>query len=976
MKLKYLTHKYYFLFLLILMILSGYLFSAFYGEAKKNAIKTLNTNHMFHAKKAAKEIETFFEQWIERLTFISKDKSIISLDKFGKKKMQFFLDTHRDEISGITRTDASGKILFTIPNIKDVTGKDISYQQHIKEVMLTHKPVISDVFKAERGFDTVAVHVPVFRGKDYDGTIGVLINFQIIAKRSLEQIRIGETGYAWMISRDGTELYCPVPGHTGKSVFENCKDFPSIIAMVRNMLEGKEGVTTYKFDKIKDISVKTIKKHAFYMPIRLANTYWSIVVASSENEIMEYLENFRNKLIAIMCFLLFGSILLSYQGIKAWGIIQEEKRRANAENKLRESERRLGYIIDFLPEAILAIDKDGKVIVWNKAIEEMTGYSAESMLGKGDYEYAIPFYGKRRPILIDFVKTWDDEIEKQYTFINKEGNTLYTETSVPCVRGQNRILWGKASPLYDSQGNVAGAIESIHDLTERKLAEDELFREKEKLLTIFENAPFSMVLIDKEGRFVYINPMHINMFGYTSSEIPDGRTWFKKAFPDEAYRKEAISAWINDIKTHAVGEGRRRIFNVTCRDGSLKLINFIPVMLSNGDNIMVCEDITERKKMEEQLANAQKMEAIGTLAGGIAHDFNNILMGIQGHTSLMLLDASTNHTHFERLKRIEDLINSASKLTKQLLGFARGGKYDVKPVNINELIKKTSSIFERTKKEISINCVYEDDIWTVEADQNQIEQVLLNLYLNAWQAMPDGGNITLETKNEHIEEYNQNVHFLKPGRYVKISVIDTGIGMDEKTKERIFEPFFTTKEIGKGTGLGLAMVYGIIKNHNGFINVISSKGHGTIFEIYLPSSEKHILKVEDTKQDIKQGSETLLIVDDEKSVLDVTKEILESLGYTVYSAENGEKAIKIYKEKKDEIHLILLDMIMPGLSGNETFDRIKEINPSVKVVLSTGYSLNVQAQRIMDKGCDGFLYKPFDIVQLSTKIHEVLKKHA
>ena len=342
----------------------------------------------------------------------------------------------------------------------------------------------------------------------------------------------------------------------------------------------------------------------------------------------------------------------------------------------------------------------------------------------------------------------------------------------------------------------------------------------------------------------------------------------------------------------------------------------------------------------------------------------------------MLLDASTNHTHFERLKRIEDLINSASKLTKQLLGFARGGKYDVKPVNINELIKKTSSIFERTKKEISINCVYEDDIWTMEADQNQIEQVLLNLYLNAWQAMPDGGNITLETKNEHIEEYNQNVHFLKPGRYVKISVIDTGIGMDEKTKERIFEPFFTTKEIGKGTGLGLAMVYGIIKNHNGFINVISSKGHGTIFEIYLPSSEKHILKVEDTKQDIKQGSETLLIVDDEKSVLDVTKEILESLGYTVYSAENGEKAIKIYKEKKDEIHLILLDMIMPGISGNETFDRIKEINPSVKVVLSTGYSLNVQAQRIMDKGCDGFLYKPFDIVQLSTKIHEVLKKHA
>lgn len=958
------------------MILCGYLFFAFYGEAKKNAIEALNDNQLLHAKQAAKEIETFFEQWIERLVFISKDESIISINELGKKEMQFFFDTHSNEIKGITRLDAKGKIAYSVPYKKDLIGIDISQQQHIKEIMQTHKPVISDVFKAVQGFEAIAVHVPVFRGKIYDGTIGVLINFQLIAKRSLEGIKIGETGYAWMTSRDGTELYCPVPGHTGKSVFENCKDFPTIIAMAKEMLEGKQGITTYKFDKIKDKTVQTVKKHAVYMPIRLANTFWSIVVASSEDEIMKDLENFRNKLLAIMCFLLLGGILFSYQGMKAWGIIQEEKRRAITENKLRESERRLSDIINFLPDAILAIDKEGKVIVWNKAIEEMTGYSAESMLGEGDYAYAIPFYGKRRPILIDFVTKWDQELEKQYSFIKKEGNTLFTETSMPYVRGQNRILRGKASPLYDSQGNIVGAIESIQDITEQRLAEDELFSEKEKLLTILENAPFGIVLINRGGRFIYMNPMFMNTFGYSSSEIPDGKTWFKKAYPDETYRKEVITTWINDIKVATPGKQHPRVFDVTCKDGSIKVINFVPVLLSNKDNIVVCEDITERKRMEEQLANAQKMEAIGTLAGGIAHDFNNILMGIQGYTSLMLLDTNPSHPHYEKLKRIEDQVNSASELTRQLLGFARGGKYNVKPININKLIEKTSSIFGRTKKEISIHYTLENDIWTVEADPNQIEQVLLNLYLNAWQAMPDGGDIYLETINVHLEEHQPKAYFLKPGRYVKISIVDTGIGMDEKTKERIFEPFFTTKEIGRGAGLGLAMVYGIIKNHNGFINVISSPGHGTTFEIYLPASEKLIEKEEDIKQEIKQGVETILIVDDEANVLEVTKEILESLGYKVYPAENGEKAVAIYKEKRDEINLVILDMIMPGLSGNETFDRIKEIDPSAKIILCSGYSLNVQAQRIMDKGCNGFLQKPFDIIQLSVIIRETLQKHA
>ena len=250
------------------------------------------------------------------------------------------------------------------------------------------------------------------------------------------------------------------------------------------------------------------------------------------------------------------------------------------------------------------------------------------------------------------------------------------------------------------------------------------------------------------------------------------------------------------------------------------------------------KDITEHRRLEEQLRQSQRMEAIGTLSGGIAHDFNNLLMGIQGRTSLMLMDVGPSHPHFEHLKGIEDYVKSAADLTKQLLGFARGGKYEVKPIDINELIKTGSSMFGRTEKEIKINCKYQKNVWTTEADRGQIEQVLMNLYVNAWQAMPSGGELYLQTENVRLDENDVKPFEIEPGKYVKISVTDTGVGMDEATRQRVFDPFFTTKKMGRGTGLGLASAYGIIKSHGGFINVYSEKGHGTNFKIYLVDPEE------------------------------------------------------------------------------------------------------------------------------------------
>jgi len=347
-------------------------------------------------------------------------------------------------------------------------------------------------------------------------------------------------------------------------------------------------------------------------------------------------------------------------------------------------------------------------------------------------------------------------------------------------------------------------------------------------------------------------------------------------------------------------------------------------------------------------------------------------MGIQGHTSLMMLDMDPSHRHYKMLKSTEEQVKSGADLTWQLLSFARGGKNEVKPTDLNTIIKKSSTMFGRAKKEISIVKSLQQDLWPVEVDRGQIEQVLLNLYVNAWQAMPSGGSLFLETKNVVLDENYVKPFNAQPGNYVKTSVTDTGVGMDEKTRKRIFEPFFTTKEMGRGTGLGLATVYGIITGHGGFINVYSQKGHGATFTIYLPASEKKVEKQKKTSAQLLKGTETILLVDDEEVVINVSRMLLEALGYKVFMARSGQEALVVYKARKEEIHLVMMDMIMQGMGGENAIDILRTINPELKVILSSGYSLDGQATRIMERGCQGFIQKPFSAKELSQKIREVL----
>jgi len=476
--------------------------------------------------------------------------------------------------------------------------------------------------------------------------------------------------------------------------------------------------------------------------------------------------------------------------------------------------------------------------------------------------------------------------------------------------------------------------------------------------------------ITPTGRIVYANPSALSLICKTEEELLG--LDFISLFAQEDRQRIKSLLEAASIAPQKISEEAPVILN-----NKQIILTFLPVKDEEHNSIIVIlVDVTEKKQMEARLLQAQKMEAIGTLAGGIAHDFNNLLMGIQGHISLMLMKMDVSHCYFKHLKAIENMVKRGAELTKQLLGFARKGKYEVKSINLNEIIENCLEMFGRVRKEINIHKNFQKDIWLVEADRSQMEQVFLNLFVNAADAMPKGGELYVETKNIVFNDVDiKTLPFkTRPGDYVKISITDTGIGMDEATQQRIFEPFFTTKERGRGTGLGLASVYGIIKNHEGFITVYSKKGKGTTFNIYLPASKKGIQKEKTSSKEILKGNETILIIDDEEEILKVTAEMLKSLGYKVIIANDGKEAIEIYQKNKKDIQLVILDIIMPGMNGKEVYETLRTIDPKIKVIISSGYSFNNQINEILKQKCAAFIQKPFSLKELSQIIRKVLDK--
>jgi PAS domain S-box-containing protein len=653
--------------------------------------------------------------------------------------------------------------------------------------------------------------------------------------------------------------------------------------------------------------------------------------------------------------------------------------RKSAEELLRKSEERFRTLAEYAPFGISIMRPDRTFEYFNPKFSDIFGYDYKDLPDKAtwfkkaypDAEYQKKVSAVWYQDLIEGPKV--DEIKPK----------IFT---VRCKNGQEKIIQFRAVALKDDKQLI-----TYEDITDQTIAEEalresevkyrKLYEESQKVAEVYGSLIHSSVnailLCDLQEKVRYISPAFSRVFGWSLEEVEEKQIPFLPEFEKEATRsrfKELVEKGTpcQGFETKRYTKGGRLI------DVSISASRYDDHEGKPAGMLVILQDISERKALEAQFLQAHKFEAIGTLAGGIAHDFNNLLMGIQGNASLLLINTDPNHPHYPKLKNIEIYVQSGAELTKQLLGFARSGKYEVSATDLNELIEKTNRMFGRTKKEINIHAKFQQGVWAVEVDRGQIEQVLLNLYINAWQAMPEGGEIFVETENLRINQSGYKHLNVQPGKYVKISVTDTGEGMDEAIQQRIFDPFFTTKKMGsrggRGSGLGLASAYGIVQNHNGIINVCSEKGKGACFTTYLPASGKTIVKDEIQPQDFIKGNETILLVDDEDMIIESAGEMLEELGYTVLTAKGGKEALQILQQSKQKIDMVILDMIMPDMSGSDTYNGLMEINPNLKVLLCSGYSVDGQATEILDRGCEGFIQKPFNLRNLSTKVRETFEK--
>jgi PAS domain S-box-containing protein len=536
---------------------------------------------------------------------------------------------------------------------------------------------------------------------------------------------------------------------------------------------------------------------------------------------------------------------------------------------------------------------------------------------------------------------------------------------------QDRYFDLVGTPLKHGE-HLFGYLVVLRDITEYRTTQLALADSEQQFKSLSENAPIVICTMDPQGVFTYVNPEWKSTLGHPKENVV-GRHYSEFVLPynlddyTEAFRKvrddrEILSGF--PIKLlHA--DGSRRFFSISASPN-------LDARGKIGNIICLLKDLTAERELQAQLFQSQKMEAIGTLAGGVAHDFNNLLMGIQANISLVRMETRQGKACSERLDRIERQIQTGASLTHQLLGYARKGKYRPTLLCINQLIQETLSAFGRTRKQLTIRVDLLQDLPCIYADRGQMELVLLNLLVNASDAMPDGGALTVITAVDTISPAIKQAMELAPGDYVHLQIADTGTGMDEKTLERIFEPFFTTKEMGRGTGLGLASVYGVVKNHKGVITVSSKPGEGTTFHLYFQATSD-ACRAPAHLPHLCPGKGRILMVDDEGEMLKAGTALLEGLGYRVSAADNGSDALDRLSQHPNFFDLVILDLIMPGMGGRELYGHIRRLFPNMPILLSTGFSDAAGTTEMLSHSRSEMICKPYTAEALSQKISRMMR---
>jgi PAS domain S-box-containing protein len=616
---------------------------------------------------------------------------------------------------------------------------------------------------------------------------------------------------------------------------------------------------------------------------------------------------------------------------------------------------------------ITALDEVRRGLYISPQIEAMLGFSPAEWLADPKLCFRQLHPEDRERVLEEVYQSQDNgkPFRSEYRLMTRDGRVVW-------VRDEAIVVRNEAGCPCLIQG-------VMWDISEHKQEEELLRKSESKFRTIIERVAVGIALVDIEGRLMESNPALQEMLGYSGEELRN-RVFNEFTHPDDGmvdvdFHKDLITGkrdhyQIEKRYIRMGGEvvwGRLNVSLVRDTEGEFQF------------TICMVEDITERKRLETQFFQSQKMETVGRLAGGIAHDFNNLLTVIKGYTQISLSQIKEADPSRENIEEIRKAAERAAELTHQLLAFSRRQILDMKVLDLNSLVRGLEKMVSRViGEDIEMFTVLADDLGRVKTDPGQIEQVILNLAVNARDAMPSGGKLAIETANVELDETFARTHIgVTPGSHVMLSVSDTGIGMSPEVKERVFEPFFTTKEEGRGTGLGLSTIYGIVKQSGGSIWVYSEPGQGTAFKIYLPRVEEEVesLPSRDDTDRLPKGNETVLLVEDESSLRGLTARVLRGQGYTVLEAGNGDEAMSIARELiKEKIHLLLTDVVMPQMGGKELVKRFKALHPGIKVLFISGYTDHAITHHGVFKPGTPFLQKPFSPVALAKKVREVLDR--
>ncbi|MEW5733703.1 MAG: PAS domain S-box protein [Thermodesulfobacteriota bacterium] len=622
-------------------------------------------------------------------------------------------------------------------------------------------------------------------------------------------------------------------------------------------------------------------------------------------------------------------------------------------------------ILTAMTDILILCDMAGNVVTVNQAAAEALGCEPASLVGRK----AARLFADPRP--------W----EKIFSGSASSAPAEKRPAELAASSGEKIPVLLFSCPLKNNDGDGVGFLLSGRDLREMRKIESAFSASREKYRNILENVAEGYYEVDLDGSLTFCNRNLSEILGFPPERM-NGLNY--RDYTDEKTARTVFATYNRVFQT---GRAEKITdYTVITKNGEERFLE-CSVGLSrdaSGKPSGFCgmvRDVTERRRaqkekaqLEERLHQAQKLEALGTMAGGIAHDFNNLLMGISGNLSLMLLSLEREHPFYERFTSMQRSVKTGSHLTRQLLSFAARGSFEKNACDINEIVEHTMKMVGRTQKGVALRTDLCRDCRTVEVDRTQMEQVFLNLFVNAGQAMPEGGELSVASDDVFLDEKEAGIMGIPTGNYVKVTVADTGVGMDEEVMKKAFDPFFTTKKRGRGTGLGLFSAYAIVRDHGGAIAVASKPGQGATFTVFLPATDKVLVRTQESQQELLRGKETILLVDDEVPVLLATAEMLGALGYSVITAGGGREALEHFGKNGNTVDLVILDMVMPGMNGAETCEAILAKNRGARILVISGYSARGRMDKLLSLGCSDFLQKPFDIYQLSSKVHEILAR--